>query len=76
MRDFPIFKVKVKEVNQSPQGGLALNSPKRNHFYALGSRGEDLSGFEVSVSLSSFWWMCLCYKMSLYVLVSPIVIPS
>ena len=40
MRDFPNLKAKEKTVNQYPQGGLDPNAPKKNCFYALGSRGE------------------------------------
>lgn len=55
----PNHKEKGKAIKLYPLGCLDLNSPKRNHFYALGSKGKDLSRMKAPVSLISLWWICL-----------------
>ena len=41
MSNFPNISTKGKEVNQSPQGGLDPNAPKKNPPYRMGARREN-----------------------------------
>ncbi|KAH0725465.1 hypothetical protein KY284_001330 [Solanum tuberosum] len=47
MTDCPILKVQEREGKQAPPSGSNSNIPKKNHFYALQSRGDQESSPDV-----------------------------
>ncbi|KAH0644892.1 hypothetical protein KY284_032776 [Solanum tuberosum] len=49
MRDFPMLMVKVIEGKQAPPCGSGSNAPKKNHFYALQTRGKQESSLDVVI---------------------------